>query len=89
MLNIPGAGLTLSEELGLSDKANRVSGAGAIGNQNYTREQDSPFARLQLMADLARPPAVKFNDLASAVNTGVIEENPLNFECAGFLPPVR
>lgn len=80
MLNIPGAGLTLSEELGLSDKANRVSGAGAIGNQNYTREQDSPFARLQLMADLARPPAVKFNDLASAVNTGVIEENPLNFE---------
>jgi GWxTD domain-containing protein len=80
MLNIPGAGLTLSEELGLSDKANRVSGAGAIGNQNYSREQDSPFARLQLMADLARPPAVKFNDLASAVNTGVIEENPLNFE---------
>jgi hypothetical protein len=80
MLNIPGAGLTLSEELGLSDKANRVSGVGAIGNQNYTREQDSPFARLQLMADLARPPAVKFNDLASAVNTGVIEENPLNFE---------
>jgi len=80
MLNIPGAGLTLSEELGLSDKANRVSGVGAVGNQNYTREQDSPFARLQLMADLARPPAVKFNDLASAVNTGVIEENPLNFE---------
>src|SRR5580765_6396547 len=68
MLNIPGAGLTLSEELGLSDKANRVSGVGAVGNQNYTREQDSPFARLQLMADLARPPAVKFNDLASAVN---------------------
>jgi GWxTD domain-containing protein len=80
MLNIPGAGLTLSEQLGLSDKAQRVGNIGGIGNANYTREQDSPFARLQLLADLARPPAVKFNDLASAVNTGVIEENPLNFE---------
>src|SRR6185436_8513902 len=80
MLNVPGAGLTLSEELGLSSKGDRISGVGAPGNQNYTREQDSPFARLQLLADLARPPAVKFSDLASAVNTGVIEENPLNFE---------
>jgi GWxTD domain-containing protein len=80
MLNIPGAGLTLSEQLGLSNKADRVSGVSSIGNNNYTREQDSPFARLQLLTDLARPPQVKFNDLASAVNTGVIEENPLNFE---------
>ena len=80
MLNIPGAGLTLSEQLGLSNKADRVSGVSSIGNNNYTREQDSPFARLQLLADLSRPPQVKFNDLASAVNTGVIEENPLNFE---------
>ena len=80
MLNIPGAGLTLSEQLGLTDKAQRVGGMGGIGNNNYTREQDSPFARLQLLADLSRPPQVKFNDLASAVNTGVIEENPLNFD---------
>ena len=80
MLTIPGAGLTLSEQLGLSDKAQRVGGMGGIGNNNYQREQDSPFSRLQLLADLSRPPQVKFNDLASAVNTGVIEENPLNFE---------
>jgi GWxTD domain-containing protein len=80
MLHIPGAGLTLSEQLGLSSKADRVGGMGGIGNNNYTREQDSPFSRLQLLADLSRPPQVKFNDLASAVNTGVIEENPLNFE---------
>ena len=33
-----------------------------------------------MLADLHRPPQVKFNDLASAVNTGVIEENPLNFD---------
>jgi len=80
LLHIPGGGLTLSEQLGLSDKADRVSGLGGIGNNHYSREQDSPFARLQLLADLARPPQVKFNDLASAVNTGVIEENPLNFD---------
>src|SRR6267143_4012212 len=80
MLNIPGAGLTLSEELGLSTKADRVTSMGGIGNPNYTREQDSPFSRLQLIADLSRPPQIKFNDLASAVNTGVIEENPLNFD---------
>src|SRR5258705_13584823 len=80
MLTIPCAGLTLSEQLGLSDNADRISGAGGIGNQQYQREQDSPFSRLQLLADLSRPPAVKFNDLATAVNTGVVQENPLNFE---------
>ena len=80
LLNIPGAGLTLSEQLGLSSKADRISGTGGVGMNNYQREQDSPFSRLQLLADLNRPPQIKFNDLASAVNTGVIEENPLNFD---------
>ncbi|MFN2514910.1 MAG: GWxTD domain-containing protein [Pyrinomonadaceae bacterium] len=80
MLHIPGAGLTLSEQLGLSSKGDRISGIGGVGSRNYQREQDSPFSRLQLLADLSRPPQVKFNDLATAVNTGVIEENPLNFD---------
>ena len=80
LLTIPGAGLTLSEQLGLSDKADRISGIGGVGLANYQREQDSPFSRLQLLADLNRPPQVKFNDLATAVNTGVVEENPLNFD---------
>jgi GWxTD domain-containing protein len=85
LLMVPGAGLTLSEQLGLSDKADRISGAGGIGNGQYQREQDSPFSRLQLLADLNRPPQVKFNDLATAVNTGVVEENPLNFDlCIDF-----
>src|ERR1051325_1636645 len=80
MWNIPGAGLTLSEELGLSSKADRVGRASDFGLRDYQREQDSPFSRLELMSNLSRAPAVKFNDLASAVNTGVIEENPLNFD---------
>src|SRR5687767_13433371 len=77
LLMVPGAGLTLSEQLGLSNKADRIAGGGA--SVHYQREQDSPFSRLQMLADLNRPPQVKFNDLASAVNTGVIEENPLSF----------
>lgn len=80
LLHVPGAGLTLSEQLGLSSKGDRISGMGGVGNSQYQREQDSPFSRLQMLADLSRPPQVKFNDLASAVNTGVIEDNPLNFE---------
>src|SRR6266576_3344703 len=80
MLMVPGAGLTLSEQLGLSSKSDRVANMGGIGNSQYQREQDSPFSRLQLLTDLSRPPQIKFNDLASAVNTGVVEENPLNFD---------
>jgi GWxTD domain-containing protein len=80
LLMIPGAGLTLSEQLGLSNKADRIAGLGGPGLGHYQREQDSPFSRLQLLADLNRPPQVKFNDLATAVNTGVVEENPLNFD---------
>src|SRR5438067_7728435 len=60
LLNVPGAGLTLAEEMGLADKGQRVSNMNGIGNPNYTREQDSPFSRLQLIADLSRPPQVKY-----------------------------
>ena len=80
LLMVPGAGLTLSEQLGLSDKGDRITGLGGTGTTGYQREQDSPFSRLQLLANLSRPPQVKFSDLQSAVNTGVIEENPLNFD---------
>jgi GWxTD domain-containing protein len=80
LLTIPGAGLTMAEEMGLSNKSDRVANMGGIGMAGYMREQDSPFSRLQLLADLSRPPQIKFNDLASAVNTPVIEDNPLNFD---------
>ena len=80
LLYVPGAGLTLAEEMGLSSKGDRISNVNSFGMQNYQREQDSPFSRLQLIADLSRPPSVKYNDLASAVNTPIIEDNPLNFD---------
>src|SRR2546426_7148581 len=80
LLHVPGAGLTLAEEMGLSNKGDRISNLGGVGMPNYQREQDSPFSRLQILADLQRPPQIKFNDLASAVYTPVIEDNPLNFD---------
>ena len=39
LLMVPGAGLTLSEQLGLSDKGDRISGINS-GQANYMREQD-------------------------------------------------
>ncbi|HKP36845.1 MAG TPA: GWxTD domain-containing protein [Pyrinomonadaceae bacterium] len=80
LLYVPGAGLTMAEEMGLATKGDRIQNVLGVGNAKYMREQDSPFSRLQLLADLSRPPQIKFNDLASAVNTPVIEDNPLNFD---------
>ena len=77
MLYVPGAGNTLAEQLGLETRGDRISG---LNNSNYQREQDNPFSRLILLADLNRPPQIKFSDLAEAVNRGVVEENPLNFD---------
>jgi GWxTD domain-containing protein len=79
LLHVPGAGLTLSEQLGLSTKADRLT-RGFTGEDQFRREQDNPFTKLQLLADLSRPPQIKFSDLATAVNTGVVEDNPLNFD---------
>ncbi|HLL15293.1 MAG TPA: GWxTD domain-containing protein [Pyrinomonadaceae bacterium] len=73
---VPGAGLTLSEQLGRSSKADRL-----FSSNQYQREQDSPFSRLQLLADLSRPPVIKNAELASLLTgSGTIEDNPLNFD---------
>jgi GWxTD domain-containing protein len=82
LLYVPGAGLTLSEQLGLSSKADRIGGFGSgSGLGSFQRQQDSPFSRLQLLADLQRPPQIKFNDLNAVASTGaVVEDNPLEFD---------
>jgi GWxTD domain-containing protein len=80
LLMVPGAGLTTAEQLGLSDKADRISG---INNNNntYMRQQDMPFERLRIQNELMRPPSVKFSDLqASLTDSPVIDKNPLDFD---------
>jgi GWxTD domain-containing protein len=82
LLNIPGAGLTLAEQLGLSNKADRISGMG--GNSfGYQRAQDSPFERLLLLSQLNQAPQIKFKELEGQLaitGGGRIDENPLNFD---------
>jgi GWxTD domain-containing protein len=80
LLNVPGAGLTTAEELGLSSKADRISGIN--NNQNgYMREQDMPFRRMEIINDLQRPPQVKFSDLQGSLSDSpVIDKNPLGFD---------
>ncbi|HEY0323333.1 MAG TPA: GWxTD domain-containing protein [Pyrinomonadaceae bacterium] len=78
LLYVPGAGQTLAEQLGLETRASRIGGFGQ--GSNYQREQDNPFTKMITMFELGRPPQVRFSDLAEAVNRGVVEENPLNFD---------
>jgi GWxTD domain-containing protein len=77
LLNIPGAGLTLMEQLGLASKTDRVTNRGAFG---YTgpgaREQDSPFSRLILYTDLQKPPQVNDvleKNLITTTSSGAVE----------------
>lgn len=81
MLMVPGAGLTTAEELGISNKADRISGQ--YQNQsNFMREQDTPFRRLEIVNNLQRPPQVKYSDLQTLAggDSGVIDNNPLAFQ---------
>ncbi|HEY0080879.1 MAG TPA: GWxTD domain-containing protein [Pyrinomonadaceae bacterium] len=85
LLHVPGAGLTLSEQLGLSSKADRVTGFGGgrgLGFGGYTREQDNPFTRLQILTDLQRPPQIKYAELSNLATstTGIADDNPLDFD---------
>ena len=77
LASVPGAGLTTAEQLGLSDKSQR--NGGGLG-QNFMREQDNPFRRMEIITNLQRPPQVKFSDLQSSLESPVIDNNPLDFD---------
>lgn len=74
----PNAGLTLAEQLGVSSKADRISG---INQGHFQREQDTPFRRLEIITNLQRPPSVKFGDLAGVASSeSILDNNPLDFD---------
>ncbi len=79
LLMVPGAGLTLAEELGLADKADRIAGR-YNSNNTFMREQDMPFRRLEILTALQRPPQVKFTDLQASLDSPIIDTNPLDFD---------
>lgn len=79
LLMVPGGGMTTAEQLGIENRADRISG---ISGNNYMREQDTPFRRMEIMGALARPPQVKFGDLLGMADgsSGVLGEDPLGFD---------
>lgn len=78
MKTVPGAGLTTAEQLGLSDKGDRIAG---INQGGFQREQDTPFRRMEVITNLQRPPAVKFSDLAGVASSeSILDNNPLDFD---------
>jgi GWxTD domain-containing protein len=74
LLNVPGAGCTMSEEENGCDKANRIAGIDGgdptrLGTDANTRMRYNQFDRLDLFAKIFRPPEVKYKDLEAIVST--------------------
>src|SRR5450631_1305464 len=70
LLYTPNAGLTQSEQMGLTSKASRFSGGGLerLGTGPFMQDnQTKQFDRLEQFAKLQKPPAVKFKDLDEVV----------------------
>ena len=74
LLYVPGAGLTLMEQMGLSSKTQRFQNTdGTHLGQAFggTPASMDEFERLERFAKLQKPPAVKFKDLEAAVTTHI------------------
>jgi GWxTD domain-containing protein len=89
LLRVPGAGLTLYEQMGLADKNDRFStsnpmmlGAGPLTGT----AQMNMFDRLQRFVNLEKAPTIKFKDLDAVVNS-TIKYNLLPMEVrVDYLP---
>jgi GWxTD domain-containing protein len=70
LLHVPGAGLTFDEEIHNMDKSNRFNRAGAtIGSPLGATGRINPFDQLQLMANIFKPPEIKYKDLEAVITT--------------------
>ena len=74
LLMVPNAGLTLMEQMGLADKAdrfNRTDGTRLGTGDSPLPMRMNQFERLEQFAKLQKPPAVKFKDLEAAVSSTI------------------
>ena len=79
---VPGAGLTMMEQMGLADKTQRFTrtdGTNLGTGMGPLPESMNEFTRLDLEAKIFKPPAVKFKDLEAAVSSS-IRYNTLPFK---------
>jgi len=81
LLYTPNAGLTLWEQMGMANKAQRFSGGPErLGpGPESSMQQSKQFDRLEQFAKLQAAPPVKFTDLLEDVNSKVIL-NPMPFD---------
>jgi GWxTD domain-containing protein len=82
LAQVPGAGLTMYEAMGMATRGDRFSnGLETIGPGPFGREEieNKQFDRLELYSKLQRPPEIKFKDLEEVV-THKISMNLLPFE---------
>jgi GWxTD domain-containing protein len=74
LLYVPGAGLTMAEQMGLSDKTSRFTRTD--GTHLGTGSQPLPesmneFTRLEQFAKIFRPPTIKYKDLEAVVSSSI------------------
>lgn len=74
LLYVPGAGLTMAEQMGMANKTQRFMRTDGThlgtGNQPLP-ESMNEFTRLETYANLQKAPAIKFKDLEAAVNSTI------------------
>src|SRR5882724_11605263 len=74
LLYVPNAGLTLSEQMGLTDKTarfRRTDGTHLGGDGSSEPASLNEFNRLEQFVKLQKPPAIKFKDLEAVINTRI------------------
>jgi GWxTD domain-containing protein len=77
LINVPNAGLTYAEQMGLAQKTDRPyfnpEGYGDVNNPEnmFARAKDNPFSRMEQYFSVQRPPQIKFEDLKSIVTANV------------------
>ena len=74
LLYVPGAGLTMSEQMGMSDKTQRFqrSDGTHLGTGNQPLPQSmNEFTRLEQFAKLQKAPVIKFKDLEAIVSSNI------------------
>ena len=74
LLYVPGAGLTMSEQMGMANKTQRFQRTDGthlgVGNQPLP-ESMNEFTRLEQYANLMKAPTIKFKDLDAVVKSNI------------------
>jgi GWxTD domain-containing protein len=77
LLHVPGAGLSQMESMGMASKADRFSrsdGMTTPRSMGGMPASMNEFSRIELMAKVNRPPAVKFKDLEAVVTSRIVRD---------------